>query len=139
MELKYLQTFLTLSQIKNFTKTAQELGYAQSNITAQIKQLETELGVPLFNRLGHCITLTSKGKELVPYATKILSLSKEATTQISAFSKAKITIAASESLCIYRLPQIIKNFRKLYPKTELIIQMILFLFYQKTKSILLLH
>ena len=44
MDLKQLQTFLTLSELKSFTRTADKLGYAQSNITAQIKQLERNWG-----------------------------------------------------------------------------------------------
>ena len=51
MDLKQLNTFLTLSKIKNYTKTAETLGYAQSSITAQIQQLEKELGTKLFEML----------------------------------------------------------------------------------------
>ena len=124
MEIKNLQTFLALSRILNFTKTAEELGYAQSNITSQIKQLENEFGVLLFNRLGHTITLTEKGKELVPYAAGIIALANEASIQMSTHTKRRITIAASESLCIYRLPQILNDFNQSYPDTEILIQMI---------------
>lgn len=124
MDLKQLQTFLTLSELKSFTRTADKLGYAQSNITAQIKQLETELGVRLFNRLGHTITLTEKGKELVPYAAQILSLSREATVKIAPEAPATLTIAASESLCTYRLPHILNIFQQNDPEIEIHIQVL---------------
>jgi len=61
-----------LSKIKNFTRTAELLGYAQSSITVQIKQLEKELGIKLFERIGKSVSLTSEGITLVPYATKIV-------------------------------------------------------------------
>lgn len=74
MELKHLKTFLTLSKIKNFTKTAEHLNYAQSNITTQIQQLETELDVRLFERIGKSVTLTREGEKLIPYAKKMILL-----------------------------------------------------------------
>ena len=77
MDLKHLQTFLTLSEIKNFTKTAEYLHYAQSNVTTQIQQLEAELNVRLFERIGKNVSLTSAGLELIPYAQKMLNLSKD--------------------------------------------------------------
>lgn len=73
MELKRLHTFLILSEIKNFTKTAEYLHYAQSNVTTQIQQLEEELGVRLFERIGKNITLTPEGVCVLPK----LSVQKE--------------------------------------------------------------
>lgn len=119
MELKHLQTFLTLSEIKNFTKTAEQLHYAQSNITSQIQQLEKELDVRLFERIGKSVALTSAGQELVPYAKKMLNLSKDIEMKFSNKSSGRITIGASESICIYRLPAIIKTFRQLHPTIEI--------------------
>lgn len=124
MELRQLQTFLTLSELKNFTKTAAKLGYSQSNITAQIKQLEQELGKPLFNRLGHSVTLTEDGYTLIPYATKILSLSQEAVETLVVKSHTIISIIASESLCTYRLPQLLNAFRQSHPEVEFHIQLL---------------
>lgn len=53
---------------------ARELGYAQSNVSAQIAQLEQELGVPLFNRIGRRVSLTQFGEELLPYAQELCSV-----------------------------------------------------------------
>lgn len=118
MEIRQLQTFLTLSELNSFTKTASKLGYAQSNITAQIKQLEQELDGQLFNRLGHSVTLTEKGRKLVPYATKLLALSKEAIATIAVSHHNIISIIASESLCTYRLPLLLGSFRQNHPEVE---------------------
>lgn len=61
MELKHLNTFLVLSRLKNFTKTAQYLDYAQSSVTAQIQRLEEDLHVRLFERIGKSVSLTPEG------------------------------------------------------------------------------
>ena len=50
MEIRNLKTFLKVAALCNFTKAAKELGYSQSNVSAQIQQLEQEIGVPLFDR-----------------------------------------------------------------------------------------
>lgn len=63
MDLKQLQTFLTAAETLSFTQTAQLLDYAQSSITAQIKSLEEELGVILFERLGKRVTLTDEASD----------------------------------------------------------------------------
>ncbi len=119
MELKHLHTFLVLSDIKNFTKTADFLHYAQSNVTTQIRQLEEELGVRLFERIGKRITLTAAGVELIPYARQMLNLSEKMKLKFAASNSGRITIGAAESVCITILPEIIKSFQSAHPKAEL--------------------
>lgn len=126
MDLNQLTTFLTLSKLKNFTKTAEELDYAQSSITAQIKQLEKELGVRLFERISKTVTLTSEGLALVPYAARIMALSanmKEVVAPAVAMN-GSITIGASESLCIYRLPSIIKAYKEKHPNVDIYLKLL---------------
>ncbi|WP_330377508.1 LysR family transcriptional regulator [Cellulosilyticum ruminicola] len=62
MDLKQLTTFLTISKLQSFTKAAEELSYAQSSVTTQIKLLEDELGVKLFERMGKNIFLTHEAR-----------------------------------------------------------------------------
>ena len=68
MELRNLITFIHVSELGSFTKAADELGYSQSTISFQIKQLEDELGCLLFDRINHTITLTERGRDLLSYA-----------------------------------------------------------------------
>lgn len=77
MEIRNLQTFITAATLLNFTQTARELGYSQSNISMQIQQLEEEVGVRLFDRIGKTVTLTHQGQELLPYAQQIVTLSEQ--------------------------------------------------------------
>ena len=72
MEFRQIQTFMQISQVKNFSKAAELLGYSQSAVTVQIRQLETELGVRLFDRTGKKVTLTPSGKEFWIHANKII-------------------------------------------------------------------
>ena len=77
MQLRNLITFIHVAEAGSFTKAAQQLGYSQSTISFQIKQLEEELDCLLFERINHTITLTERGQELVSYAHRIRALTDE--------------------------------------------------------------
>ena len=77
MELRNLVTFTHVAEQGSFTKAAELLGYSQSTVSFQIKQLEEELDCLLFERINHTITLTQRGHELVSYAHRILALTDE--------------------------------------------------------------
>ena len=68
MEVRQLHIFRTLAEELNFTRTAERVHTVQSNVTAQIKALEDELGVPLFDRLGRRVALTDAGHRFLPAA-----------------------------------------------------------------------
>ena len=71
MEIHQIQSFVTITQTEAFPEAAQ-LGYSQSAITVQIRLLEEELGVRLFDRMGKKIGLTSQGKRFLLCADEIL-------------------------------------------------------------------
>ena len=77
MQLHHLITFMHVAELGNFTKAADQLGYTQSTVSFQIKQLEEELGCLLFERINHTITLTEQGRDLVYYAHQIRALTDE--------------------------------------------------------------
>jgi DNA-binding transcriptional LysR family regulator len=121
MDLRHLQTFLTVSDLLNFTRAADALGYAQSSVTGQIRALEEELGQPLFERLGRRVVLTETGRRLRPYAAQMLSLAREAaqvSTAADSF-KGTLIIGAAETLCVHRLPTVLRAYRLRYPKVQL--------------------
>ena len=62
MELRQLRTFQTIVEQGSYLRAAEVLGYTQSAVTAQIQQLERELGYPLFERLGRRMVLTAMGQ-----------------------------------------------------------------------------
>lgn len=123
MELRQLLIFCTAAQTLNFTKAGLKLGYAQSNITGQIHQLEEELQIKLFERLGRGIQLTKEGKNFLQNAEKILQLCERAKEQLSPeVYRGTIRIGAAETLCVYRLPKILTEYRKQYPLVEIQVQ-----------------
>lgn len=124
MEIRHLQTFITIVELDGFTKAAEHLGYAQSTITSHIQILEGEMGATLFDRLGKKIVLTNVGKELVPYAKQMLDVYKEikniTSEQKGVFGD--LIIGAGESLTIYRLGKILKEYKKSFPNVNIFLK-----------------
>ena len=121
MTITQLETFIKISELNNFSSAANDLGYAQSTVTMQIKQLEDELGCELFDRLGKTIVLTSAGERLVKYAKKVLQLEREIRLEVPETSEpaGTLKIGVSESLCYNRFPHILMKYKKLYPKVDI--------------------
>ena len=120
MDFRQLATFVEAAKQLNFTKAAATLGYAQSTITIHIQTLEEELQTQLFERIGKQIKLTLDGRQFYAYAEKMLNLSNEAKEVISSSDSPKgvIELGTAESLCIYRLTDVLIDFRALYPEVE---------------------
>ena len=101
MELRNLITFIHVAELGSFTRAAEQLGYSQSTISFQIKQLEDELDCLLFERINHTITLTDRGRELVSYAHRVRELTdnfKESLTKEEA-SSGHVHIVTPDSVC----------------------------------------
>lgn len=77
MDLRSLTIFIEAAELGSFTKTGEKLGYSQPTISFQIKQLEKEMGVQLFDRIGHTVSLTDAGRDALPYAQSICHMSQE--------------------------------------------------------------
>ena len=80
MELRLLTTFLKVAQLQSFSKAAESLGYSQSAVTVQVQQLENELGVRLFDRIGKTVSITHYGQEFIPYARDVVSAAARAVS-----------------------------------------------------------
>ncbi|MGD0733566.1 MAG: LysR family transcriptional regulator [Terracidiphilus sp.] len=122
MEVRQLQIFRILAEELNFTRTAEKVHTVQSNVTAQIKALEEELGVPLFDRLGRRVTLTDAGRNFLPFAGQALAAMEQGqrAVQTGAEPSGPLRIGAPESVLTYRLPQVLRAFRRRFPHVELI-------------------
>jgi len=121
MEVRQLEIFRTLAGELNFTRTAERVNTVQSNVTAQIKALEEEMGAKLFDRLAKSVVLTDAGRRFLPYAERALCTMDEGLKMVRAGSEpgGVLRIGAPESLLTYRLPVVIERFQKQYPKVEL--------------------
>ncbi len=78
MEIRNLITFTKVAEVQSLSKAAKELDYAQSTVTMQMQQLEQEVGVALYERVGRKIHITSEGQELLAYARHIIRMSEAA-------------------------------------------------------------
>jgi len=121
MEIRQLKSFQTVANLLSFNKAADQLHYAQSSVSAQVRALEEELGVHLFDRLGKKVQLTETGRQLLQYADKILALMNEAETEVTENKKPRgsLTLRIPESLGVHRLPPVIKEFHTRFPEVEL--------------------
>ncbi|EMG36697.1 transcriptional regulator [Desulfocurvibacter africanus PCS] len=120
MDLQLLKTFLTVAAGLSFRKAAETLNYAPSTVTAQIKALEEDLGIPLFDRLGRRVLLTEHGQRLLHHARRMVDLEAE-TRRILLDGEASVELAVriSESLGIHCLPWVLPRFRGRSPATRL--------------------
>ncbi|MFD1385320.1 LysR family transcriptional regulator [Oceanobacillus oncorhynchi subsp. oncorhynchi] len=122
MELRQLNTFHTVATTLNFSRAAEALNYVPSNVTMQIKALEEELNVRLFDRLGKQLVLTTAGKRFLTHVQDILNKLDEARSSVhdNEILSGTLTISANEVVCAYRLPEVFKLFRFRYPGVRLI-------------------
>ena len=122
MEVRQLHIFRILAEELNFTRTAERVHTVQSNVTAQIKALEEELGVPLFDRLGRRVTLTDAGHRFLPFAEQALSAMEHGQRAVTAGSEPSgpLRISAPETIVTYRLARLLRTFRRRFPHVELI-------------------
>lgn len=124
MEIRNITTFMRVAELNSFSKAAEQLGYSQSAVTVQIRQLEQELNTRLFERIGKHIRLTEDGTQFVSRALDILNAVDAAKT-ISHKQESPsgiLRIGTAESLLISVLPPIIMEFRKKCPHVEISIQ-----------------
>lgn len=124
MDIRQLTTFHKVATLLSFTRAATELRYAQSSVTAQIKSLETSLGVELFERLAGKIQLTPAGQRFLPYAEQMLTLAGEARGIASGDGEPSglLTIGTMESITSYRMPPVLELFHHRYPQLQLVLR-----------------
>ncbi|MGE7630808.1 LysR family transcriptional regulator [Bacillus paramycoides] len=125
MDIKDLTVFYEVAKESNISHAAKNLNYVQSGVTMRIKQLENELGVPLFYRNGKGVTLTSNGEILLSYAKQIIHLMDQSVKAIQSNGtepKGTLKIGCTESTTAVRLPSILTNYYENYPKVEFILE-----------------
>lgn len=119
MENFRLKVFRIVAHHLNFSRAAEELSLSQPAVTQQIKTLEDEYGIPLFDRSGGRIALTPAGKALLPYAKQLKTISDEAyesVTSTGSHHAGKLALGASQTIGQYLLPQLVAAFLRDYPR-----------------------
>ena len=121
MEIRNLNTFLKVAALRNFTLAAKELGYSQSNVSAQIQQLEQVVGGPLFNRTGRHISLTQYGEVLLPYAQQLSSIATRMENMLKSEDSlcGTLRLGMTDSLSELLLEEAFISYHRRFPKVRL--------------------
>ncbi|MBQ8892918.1 MAG: LysR family transcriptional regulator [Clostridia bacterium] len=124
MDLKYLHTFHTVVREGSFTKAAEKLNYTQSTITFQIGQLEQELSVRLFEKIGRRMVLTKAGERLLPLAEEVLGAVEKLRYEEQPLEECTETleVGVGETLLCYFMPAVVKEFHRRAPKARLLLR-----------------
>ena len=121
MDLRSIITVKAILAEGSFQKAAQRLNYSQSTVTFQVRQLENELSLRLFERIGRRMVITQAGKDILPHMESILRSMQE----ISAYGKERheiggeLRVAVAESLLSYKIQPVLKSFVERVPKVKL--------------------
>ncbi len=122
MDTHTLQAFVAVAQSQSFSKAAEQLFLTQSAISKRIAQLEEQLNSRLFDRISRQVSLTESGKALLPRAQAILLELDDARRAISNLSgevTGTLSLAASHHISLHRLPPLLRQFSREYPKVKL--------------------
>jgi len=122
MEINYLKEFVVLAQTGNFLEAADILYSSQSTLSKHIKKMETELGVPLFDRTTRKVSISKYGRLLLPYAQQIAEIQDKYTTELnSSFedNRDALTLGSIYGLAQYKITGVLINFKKGYPQVIL--------------------
>lgn len=119
------ETFMKVVEKGSFTQAAKELGYTQSAVSQMVRTLEEELSTTLITRSRKGITLTTDGKEFLPFITKVYNAYRELTEkskEMQGLESGDIRIGTFSSVSCHWLPFLIKEFKKIYPSVHFHLQ-----------------
>ncbi len=122
MELKQLEYFIMLSQELHFTRAAEKLGITQPSLSQQIRLLEHEIGMPLFDRVGKKTMLTEAGRALLHHGYNVfheLAQARAVISELQGLKRGSLKVGALLTVVNYLLPPTIAGFHTSYPNVEL--------------------
>lgn len=121
MELRQLRYFIKAAGLSNFTEASNQLFITQSTLSQQIKTLEDELGIPLFDRVGKRVRLTEAGHLFLPHAQKVVrdaNDGRQALKDLADMQTGTLTIGATYGLTDL-LTKAVLSFNAQYPQIKL--------------------
>jgi|RhiMethySRZTD1v2_1073278.scaffolds.fasta_scaffold14374_13 DNA-binding transcriptional LysR family regulator len=121
MEVRDLQVFISVAKHLNYTRAGEEVHLSQPSVSVRIKQLESQLGVKLFEQLGKKVALTEAGQLLVPYANRVIRAvedARHAIEELQGLDRGSLRIGASTTPGMYVIPGTIARFKELHPRID---------------------
>lgn len=125
MELRHLTYFVAVAERLNFSRAAEALHVAQPAISQQIRALEQELGISLFDRISKRVTLTEAGRALLPHARQILSAVEAARSEIrerGTLKRGTVSLGAPPTVSAHFLPTKITSFEQKHPGLDVMLR-----------------
>lgn len=122
MNFHRLNVFYLVARLESFSQAAEELYTSQPNVSKHVHQLEAELGVSLFHRLGGSIELTEAGRAVYRYAQQIFDLTAElqrTLAELEGLARGYLRLGASSTPGLYLLPELVAAFGHHYPGLEM--------------------
>jgi DNA-binding transcriptional LysR family regulator len=121
MDAAELKVFETVARTGGMNRAATELHTVQSNVTARIRALETELGCPLFERHSRGVALTPAGQRLLPYARRVASLLADAVraARDDGMPRGALTIGSLETTAALHLSPLFASYAAACPEVDL--------------------
>ncbi|MFP3123764.1 LysR substrate-binding domain-containing protein [Ectobacillus funiculus] len=125
MELRHLKYFKTVAEELHFGKAATRLNMAQPPLSLQIRQLEEEIGVPLFHRTKRSVELTQEGEVFLEKVYHLFDNLEDAIKTVKMINRGEvgeIVIGFIATASFDLLPTIIKHYRKQYPAVQIVLK-----------------
>ena len=121
MDTEQLRTFAEVARLSSVTRAARKLRLQQPTVSHRLAALERAVGVPLFERLGNSLTLTSSGRSLLPRAVQIAAATEQAiqaAREEAGLSALRLHVGCAETPATYLLPERLRDLRTLNPELE---------------------
>ncbi|MGH3168052.1 MAG: LysR family transcriptional regulator [Trebonia sp.] len=118
MELRQLRYLVEVADEGSFTRAAQRLHIAQPGVSAQIKELEREIGEVLLDRAGRTVSLTEAGTVVLPYARAALDAvegARRAVSELTGLIQGHVTVGTVPSVAAFNLPDLLASFHQRHP------------------------
>src|SRR3989441_4616521 len=118
MTMRQLEVFLGVAQAQSFSRAAERIHLSQPTLSEHMRELEDELGVPLFVRHARSVSLSEAGRIFSDYATRVvatLAAGKQALAELDGLKRGSLVVGASTTPGTYLLPALIARFRDAYP------------------------
>jgi DNA-binding transcriptional LysR family regulator len=118
MDFDQIRSFQEVARTASFSRAAEKLFRTQPAISAQIRNLESEIGARLFDRTGGRVKLTAGGKLFLQYAEQALAAKRNAIRSVADLERVPrgdLVVSANEATCLYILPQVFAQFKQHYP------------------------
>lgn len=125
MELRHLRYFVALAEVLNFTRAAERVHVTQSTLSHQIRQLEDELGIVLFERVGKRVLLTEAGSVFLEQITPALTQVDDAVNalhQVPEQLRGELRMAATHSFNVQLIPACLAMFMERYPAVKVVVE-----------------